>query len=107
MECPMVRCLQCGAVLPPTNGGGCAASISGSILGDEYTESYFLCDRCGVYTVEVCCEPFLGEEEVACRGPVPAEEGEAAVSLIKQCAEPWDKKCRCPAHITYFKGALD
>ncbi len=103
----MVRCLQCGAELPPRKEGTCAASISGGIMGDEYTETYILCERCGVYTVEVCYEPFLGDEEVTFRGPVSREAGDAAVSLISQCPEPWDKKCRCQAHTTYFKGWLD
>jgi hypothetical protein len=103
----MVRCLQCGIEIPPTSKGRCAAAISGGIMGDEYTESYFYCERCGAYTVEVCYEPFMGDEEVTYRGPVRAGEGEAAVGLIKQCAEPWNKKCRCPAHMTYFNGALD
>lgn len=103
----MVRCLQCGAELSPAKEGRCAASISGGILGDEYTESYFLCERCGVYTVEVCYEPFSGDEEVTFRGPFPSEKGDAAVSLISQCSEPWNKKCRCQAHITYFDGWLD
>jgi hypothetical protein len=76
-------------------------------MGDECTESYFLCERCGVYTVERYHEPFLGDEEVKCDGPVSREKGDAAVSLIKQCSEPWDKKCRCQAHIKYFDGALD
>ncbi len=81
--------------------------MSGSIMGDEYTESYFFCGPCGVYTVEIYYEPFLGDETVRYDGPIPRETGEAAVSLIKQCPEPWDKKCRCQAHLSYFRGALD
>ena len=103
----MVRCLQCGAELPPTKEGAPAASISGGIMGDEYTESYFLCEGCGVYTVEVCYEPFLGDAEVKLRGPVPREKGDAAVRLISRCSEPWNKKCRCQAHVRYFDGRLD
>jgi hypothetical protein len=29
------------------------------------------------------------------------------VELIKQCSEPWNKKCRCKAHQSYFQGSLD
>lgn len=76
-------------------------------MGDECTESFFLCERCDVYTVEVYYEPFLGNGEVKLRGPVQRAEGDAAVSLIHQCSEPWDKKCRCRAHITYFDRCLD
>jgi hypothetical protein len=76
-------------------------------MGDEYTESFFLCKRCDVYTVEVCYEPFLGDEVITFRGPLPRAEGDAAVALIKGCPEPWDKKCRCQAHLAYFQGQLD
>jgi hypothetical protein len=81
--------------------------MSGSIMGDEYTDTFFFCDSCGVYTVESAYEPFLGEGDVAYRGPVPREEGEEDVRLIKKCAEPWNKKCRCEAHRSYFRGQLD
>ena len=29
------------------------------------------------------------------------------VALIRKCAEPWDKKCRCDAHRDYFNNTLD
>jgi hypothetical protein len=103
----MVNCLKCGADLSSEKRGGCVASISGSIMGDEHTESYFLCGKCGVYTVELYYEPFLNEEQVSFRGPVGQAEGDAAVALIKKCLEPWDKKCRCEAHQSYFNGQLD
>ena len=83
------------------------ASISGSIMGDEYIESYYFCSQCGVYTVEIYHDRFLGDEEVFVRGPVAQTEGDAKVELIRQCAEPWNKKCRCKAHQSYFEGALD
>ena len=107
MESPMVKCLKCQAELTETKERGRVTSISGGIMGDEYTETYFLCDRCGVYTVEVVYEPFLGDEKISYQGPLPREKGDAAVSLIKQCSEPWNKKCRCQAHVAYFGNALD
>ena len=55
------------------------ASISGSIMGDEYTESYFLCNHCGVYTLEIYHDRFSGEDDVSVRGPVPKSEGDAKV----------------------------
>ncbi|MBP2674354.1 MAG: hypothetical protein H6Q84_1194 [Deltaproteobacteria bacterium] len=76
-------------------------------MGDEYTESYFFCGGCGVYTVEVRHDRFLGEEEVFTRGPVPKPEGDAQVSRIGGCSEPWDKKCRCAAHRAHFGDSLD
>ena len=82
-------------------------SISGSIMGDEYTESYYFCSKCQVYTVEIYHDRFLGEEEILVRGPVSKPEGDAMVELTKQCSEPWNKKCRCEAHRSYFEGLLD
>ena len=86
---------------------GCAAAISGSIMGDECTESYFFCERCGVYTVEIFYDPFAGEETTRVEGPVSRATGDAAIGLIKRCPEPWNKKCRCEAHRSYFEGWLD
>jgi hypothetical protein len=83
------------------------ASISGSIMGDEYIESHYFCDQCDVYTVEIYHDRFLGDGEASIRGPVPRPEGDAKVELIRRCSEPWDKKCRCNAHRSYFGGALD
>lgn len=103
----MIPCSRCGERLDATPAPAPVASISGGILGDEYTDSYFFCDRCGVYTVEVYRDRFLDEGEAALRGPVPRAEGDRAVELIRRCAEPWDKKCRCPAHRAYFGDSLD
>ena len=103
----MLKCSQCGEDLDQEEKGGRVASISGGIMGDEYTDSYFFCKGCQVYTVEVYHDRFLGEDEVSIRGPVPKAEGDEKVELIRQCSEPWDKKCRCKAHQTYFDGALD
>jgi hypothetical protein len=104
----MIRCSQCRGDLEQGGMLGCAASICGSILGDECIESYYFCDRCGVYTVKICFDLFLGGESVSSHGPIPRAEGDTAIELIKQCSTPWDKKCRCSAHISYFKdSALD
>jgi hypothetical protein len=83
------------------------ASISGSIMGDEYTDSYFLCRACQVYTVATWHDRFCGEETMSLSGPRCKQEGDERVALIRQCATPWDKRCRCQAHRTYFRGALD
>ena len=40
-------------------------------------------------------------------GPLTKAEGDARVEIIRACSEPWDKKCRCEAHKTYFEGWLD
>lgn len=83
------------------------ASMSGSIMGDEYTDSYFLCPVCQLYTVVSWRDNFTGIESVSTSGPMPRERGDERVALIKQCDTPWDKKCRCEAHMAYFNNALD
>ncbi len=83
------------------------AAISGSIMGDEYTDCYFLCPVCGVYTVAMWRDNFTGEETVHLSGPRSKAEGDAKVSLINGCDRPWDKKCRCEAHLAYFGNWLD
>ena len=103
----MIRCSQCEREFDQQGKEGPVASISGSIMGDEYVESYYFCDRCEVYTVEIYHDRFLGEDEVSVRGPVPKSEGDIKVELIRQCPDPWDKKCRCKAHQSYFQGGLD
>jgi hypothetical protein len=103
----MVKCLQCGNGLDPGDESVRVASMSGSIMGDEYTDTYYFCSTCGVYTIQSWYEPFLGEESSSSRGPVSREEGDSSVKLIRNCPQPWDKKCRCEAHMAYFKGQLD
>jgi hypothetical protein len=103
----MIRCTHCGKELDGEGGKGRVASISGDIMGDEYTESYYLCEECALYTVEVYHDRFLGEDEVSIRGPLSKAEGDKKVGLIGECPEPWDKTCRCPAHRAYFGDWLD
>ena len=103
----MIRCAQCGRELGGEGTQDRVASMAGSIMGDEYIESYFLCRECGVYTVEIFHDRFLGEEDVSVHGPVPKAKGDAKVELIGQCSDPLNKKCRCQAHRSYFGGWLD
>jgi hypothetical protein len=100
-------CAKCGKDIDREEAKGWTASISGGIMGDEYTDSYYFCEDCGVYTVEVYRDSFLGDGEASTRGPLSKVEGDEKVRLIKECPEPWDKKCRCAAHLTYFQGCLD
>ena len=102
-----VQCKQCGRELAGQGAKSSVASISGSIVGDEDIESYFFCQACGVYTVEVYHDRFLGEDEISLRGPIPKAAGDSQVELIRQCSEPWNKKCRCQAHKSYFGEWLD
>ena len=99
-----VQCIVCGR---PFSDEDFAASISGSIMGDEHTDTYYLCPACQVYTVVNYWDNFTGTESSELSGPVARDQGDQLVALIRQCAEPWDKKCRCEAHKAYFNDTLD
>lgn len=99
-----MRCKQCQR---PLAAGDRVASISGSIMGDEYTDSYFLCRVCQVYTVVTWRDNFTGLETGSSSGPLSKQKGDAQVALIRKCTEPWNKKCRCDAHVAYFGDSLD
>ena len=103
----MVNCAQCKQELGSKQKEEMVASISGGIMGDEYIDTYFYCAKCGLYTVEVYHDRFLGPEEIIVHGPLARAEGDKKVALIKQCSEPWNKKCRCDAHRAYFGDSLD
>lgn len=100
----MVECLRCKRGLSAAER---RASISGSIMGDECIDSYYLCPDCLVYTVECYRDNFTGEESERLSGPVSKADGDARVELIGKCGRPWDKKCRCGPHVEYFRGTLD
>jgi hypothetical protein len=99
-----MQCLQCQR---PLQNAERVASISGSIMGDEHTDSYYLCPVCGVYTVAQWWDNFTGEETMNRSGPLLKPEGDERVKLIQRCGQPWDKKCRCEAHRAYFHDTLD
>jgi hypothetical protein len=100
----MMKCSQCGREFSWDKEGGMVASLSGSIMGDEYIETYFYCDSCNKYTLEIFHDRFLGEDDVSIRGPISKEEGDIQVKLMNECPEPWNKKCDCNAHKKYFDG---
>ncbi len=99
-----MECLNCKRPLAREE---CVGSISGSIMGDEHTDTFYFCRACQAYTVESCWDNFTGTESVELRGPLAAAEGGDRIALIRQCATPWDKKCRCEAHRRYFNDTLD
>ncbi len=102
-----MTCSKCMTDFPDDDSGAPVASISGSIMGDEHTDVYYLCPHCGFYTVVHVYEPFLGEDQRSVRGPLSREEGDAKVAVIHGCKEPWDKKCRCSSHRAHFRDTLD
>ena len=71
----VVQCTQCGRDLDADEIGERVASISGSIYGDECTESWYLCTNCQAYTVEIHWDMFLGDDSVSVRGPVARFRG--------------------------------
>lgn len=102
-----MNCGKCGKGIGEGEEASPCASISAGIMGDEYTESWFLCPDCQVYTVRNYHDRFSGEDQVRIEGPVEKAKGDAKVNLIRRCPEPWSKRCRCPAHKEYFGGWLD
>jgi hypothetical protein len=99
----MGDCSACGHRFEP---GERVASISGSISGDECTESWYYCTCCLVYSVEVYWDVFLGDESVTVHGPIAKAAGDEKVALIRRCPTPWLKTCGCESHRAYFQ-ALD
>ncbi|MCJ7627198.1 MAG: hypothetical protein MUO50_02305 [Longimicrobiales bacterium] len=99
-----LRCSGCGR---PFEGRERVALISGKVMGDECTDAYYLCEACGVYTVRLYRDVFLGEEISRDSSPISREEGDRRVGLINSCAEPWNERCTCDAHREYFGGWLD
>ena len=48
----MIQCLKCKNDLDQQKKNTPVASICVSVMGDEYTESYYFCEDCQVYTVK-------------------------------------------------------
>jgi hypothetical protein len=99
-----MNCTQCNRIFVTED---LVASISGSIMGDEHTDSYYRCSGCGAYTVASWWDNFTGIETMSLTGPVAEHDGNERVELIERCSRPWEKKCRCEAHRKYFNEALD
>ena len=102
----MVACSKCGEALGDKDGRPLAC-ISGSVMGDEYTDAYYFCDACDVYTVVGYRDRFGGEETSGTRTPVSKEEGDKKLALIRECSDPSEKRCRCASHRAYFGSWLD
>jgi hypothetical protein len=99
-----VRCSRCGREFERDEQ---VASISGTIMGDECTDSYYWCAACDVYTVRLHRDVFVGPETARSSEPIPKEEGDRRLKLIQSCEEPWNGRCRCPGHRGYFGDWLD
>lgn len=102
-----MNCSKCAKALVKGGDEEPIATISGGIMGDEYTDSWYFCRDCKVYTLETYRDCFAGEDTVTVRGPIEKAIGDEKVALIRKCPTPWSKRCRCPAHFAYFGGWLD
>jgi hypothetical protein len=76
-------------------------------MGDEYIESYYFCEDCQVYTLEVYHDRFAGEPSVSVQGPITKKRAEEKIAIIRRCPKPNSKRCRCEAHLEYFGNCLD
>ncbi len=103
----MAKCCKCGVDSEGSTAFTRVASMSGSIMGDEHTESLFYCQACRCYTIYYYVDHFCGEETERFEGPVSKKRGDELTAIISGCETPWDKKCRCPAHREYFGDSLD
>jgi hypothetical protein len=102
-----MKCTSCGRELDQDAADARVASISGSIMGDAYMDTWYLCPACDCYTIDSCHDRFLAEDETKMQGPLSRSEGDRWIAIIRRCDRPWDKKCRCAAHREYFRGCLD
>ncbi len=98
------RCSRCGRLFEKKDR---VAGISGRIMGDECTDHYYWCDACGVYTLRLYREVFAGPESSHDSEPIPKEEGDRRLELIRRCEDPFDDRCRCEGHKAYFGDWLD
>ena len=102
-----IECTKCGKIIANDDMPNISASISGSIMGDEYVETYFYCKDCEVYTIEIYHDRFLGEDDIRIQGPVSKIHGDEKIKIINKCNQPWIKKSRANAHLKYFGSILN
>lgn len=96
-----MKCAKCGNELDSGKAGP-IASMSASVMGDEYIVSYYFCPGCNVYTEKSWRDVFTtGEDEISGR-PLSKAEGDTKIAIIQRCSKPWDKRCECEAHIEFF-----
>jgi hypothetical protein len=99
-----VRCSSCGREFDVEDR---VAGIAGKVMGDECTDIYYWCEACGVYTIRLHRDVFLGPETAHDSEAISKEEGDRRLKLIRSCPEPYNERCRCEGHRAYFGGWLD
>jgi hypothetical protein len=83
------------------------ALISGRIMGDECTDFFYWCAGCEVYTIRLYRDSFTVGESAHDSEPIPRDEGDRRLQLVRGCPEPENERCRCESHRAYFGGWLD
>nr|MDO8109412.1 hypothetical protein [Candidatus Sigynarchaeota archaeon] len=98
----MVNCIVCGSRDPVAVG-----FISRLALGNEEIYSLFKCPSCTQYFIEGYEDIFIslnGQDDITwTQGPYDEKKGALLANLIKQCPDPGNKFCECPAHVRFFK----
>jgi predicted RNA-binding Zn-ribbon protein involved in translation (DUF1610 family) len=100
----MLDCSHCGQELSAADR---AASMSARIMGDEYTETVFVCPACGEHTLTVDRDVFCGEERRGGGQRLTRERAAGILKLMRGCGTPWDGRCHCKSHMEYFDGRID
>jgi hypothetical protein len=98
------QCSRCGREFDRKEQVAC---ISGRIMGDEYTDCFYWCGACEVYTIRMCRDAFAGPETAHNSDVISKEAGDRRLKLIQSCPAPYDGRCRCASHREYFGDCLD
>jgi DNA-directed RNA polymerase subunit RPC12/RpoP len=91
-----VHCANCKREFP--TGARRKAGISITNIGDEYIYSYWQCEECNFYTVELYRDVHLGVPEISILPAMTKEDGDLAVLRIKTCPDPHNVDCECEYH---------
>lgn len=102
-----MRCPECDKPLDQENDGRPVAAISGSVMGDEYTDCFYYCANCKVYIVAGYRDCFGGDDLSRGKSVISKKQGDQEIALINKCKNPSNKRCRCAAHRKYFGKWLD
>lgn len=72
--------------------------------GDEQILNYMQCENCCKYFISEYKEGFREDEDVEDESIYEIKPKQAASDLkaIKTCPEPYNKHCKCKAHLNYF-----
>lgn len=92
-----MKCSHCEA--PMNVNRDKVASFCTMGQGDEYTDRYWVCRKCGWFLRRSFRESFASQEETEYGSTaLEPEKGQAIIDLIKKCPKPTDKWCDCEVH---------